>query len=162
MKLKIKNGEVTGFSHDEKIVTIPDWVFKIGNYAFSFYRCENPTIIVIPDSVTSIGEYAFYRCENLTVRCHKGSYAEKYCIDNEIEYEIMEDYIPEENSPSDAETVENIKCKDCRFYNSSSAYCYAHSRLSYTDYLNNDIFYFNVDEDNHCWMAKRKDTDNDI
>ena len=44
--------------------TIPDSVTTIGEYAF--YGCINLTGITIPDSVTSIGNHAFFDCENLT------------------------------------------------------------------------------------------------
>ena len=43
---------------------IPDSVTSIGNCAFS--GCSNLTSITIPDSVTSIGEKAFYNCSSLT------------------------------------------------------------------------------------------------
>ena len=45
-------------------VTIPDSVTSIGDYAFR--GCSNLTSVTIPDSVTSIGEKAFYGCRNLT------------------------------------------------------------------------------------------------
>ena len=45
-------------------VTIPDSVTTIGEYAFS--NCESLTSVTIPDSVTTIGEWAFYYCESLT------------------------------------------------------------------------------------------------
>ncbi|TQS82681.1 MAG: hypothetical protein A3Q59_04155 [Methanomethylophilus alvi] len=44
--------------------TIPDSVTSIGYYAFS--GCTAITSVTIPDSVTSIGSYAFYRCNALT------------------------------------------------------------------------------------------------
>ena len=44
--------------------TIPDSVTSIGEYAF--YNCDSLTSVVIPDGVTSIGEYAFYNCRSLT------------------------------------------------------------------------------------------------
>jgi hypothetical protein len=47
----------------EKYV-IPNSVNSIGNYAFSY--CTNLTSITIPDSVISIGERAFSYCSNLT------------------------------------------------------------------------------------------------
>ena len=44
--------------------TIPDSVTTIGDYAFN--SCYNLTSVTISDSVTTIGEYAFYNCESLT------------------------------------------------------------------------------------------------
>ncbi len=45
-------------------VVIPDGITSIGNYAFSGYR--GLTSVTIPSSVTSIGEDAFYNCVGLT------------------------------------------------------------------------------------------------
>ena len=45
-------------------ITIPDSVTTIGKYAF--YGCIGLTSITIPDSVTSIGEYSFRGCVQLT------------------------------------------------------------------------------------------------
>ena len=47
-----------------KTVKIGDSVTSIGNYAF--YNCSSLTSVEIPDSVTSIGERAFYYCRKLT------------------------------------------------------------------------------------------------
>ena len=44
-------------------LVIPDSVTSIGDY--SFYGCTGLTSITIPDSVTSIGEYAFSGCASL-------------------------------------------------------------------------------------------------
>ncbi len=44
---------------------IPDSVTSIGGYAF-YNCCRGLTSIAIPDSVTSIGGYAFYNCRGLT------------------------------------------------------------------------------------------------
>ena len=44
--------------------TIPNSVTSIGNYAFSY--CSGLTSITIPNSVTSIGNYAFADCDGLT------------------------------------------------------------------------------------------------
>ena len=45
-------------------ITIPDSVTSIGNFAF--YNCRGLTSITIPDSVTSIGKSAFSLCSSLT------------------------------------------------------------------------------------------------
>lgn len=44
-------------------VVIPDSVTKIGNYAFK--NCANLTSVVIPEAVTSIGDEAFTGCTSL-------------------------------------------------------------------------------------------------
>jgi hypothetical protein len=45
-------------------ITIPNSVTSIGDHAF--YNCESLTSITIPDGVTSIGDSAFEYCESLT------------------------------------------------------------------------------------------------
>ena len=50
---------------------IPDSVTSIGSGAF--YRCSKLTNIVIPGSVTSIGNEAFLNCSNLTIYCEAES-----------------------------------------------------------------------------------------
>jgi len=39
--------------------------------------------------VTSIGDYAFFDCPNLTIRCKQGSYADKYAQENNIPVKYM-------------------------------------------------------------------------
>ena len=59
-------GDVPWYSNRSsvKTVVIGDSVTSIGNYAFE--DCTGLTSITIPDSVTSIGERAFYNCTGLT------------------------------------------------------------------------------------------------
>ena len=45
-------------------LVIPDSVTSIGDYAFE--GCDSLTSVMIPDSVTSIGSSAFYNCSSLT------------------------------------------------------------------------------------------------
>ena len=54
------------FLNDEEIkdLVIPNSVTSIGNYAFE--RCTGLTSVTIPNSVTSIGYYAFQGCSGLT------------------------------------------------------------------------------------------------
>ena len=47
-----------------KNTTIPNSVTSIGNYAFD--RCSGLTSVTIPNSVTAISRWAFYRCSGLT------------------------------------------------------------------------------------------------
>ncbi len=46
------------------VIPTDDSLTSIGNYAF--YGCTELTSVTIPDSVTSIGNYAFYKCIGLT------------------------------------------------------------------------------------------------
>ncbi len=57
--------QILAYSKDviQTAYTIPDSVTSIGDYAF--YDCGGLTSIDIPDNVTSIGDYAFYYCTKL-------------------------------------------------------------------------------------------------
>lgn len=63
-------------------VVIPDGVISIGERAFE--DCQMLNEVVIPNSVTSIGEHAFDGCRYISIRVHKGSYAEQYAKENKI------------------------------------------------------------------------------
>ena len=61
---KGKKAILAFFNSDASEFTIPDSVTHIGDKAF--YECDGLTAITIPDSVTHIGESAFRRCRNLS------------------------------------------------------------------------------------------------
>ena len=42
--------------------------------------------VIIPDTVTSIGNYAFHKCDNITIYGYKNSYAETYANENDIPF----------------------------------------------------------------------------
>ena len=54
------------FLNDEEIkdLVIPNSVTSIGNY--TFYNCSGLTSVTIPNSVTTIGKWVFYDCTSLT------------------------------------------------------------------------------------------------
>ena len=62
-------------------ITIPDGVTSIDSYAF--YRCSDLTNIEIPNSVTTIGSNAFYYCEKLTSVTFKDTTSTWYYTDSE-------------------------------------------------------------------------------
>lgn len=72
---------------------IPDGVTEIGEYAF--YSCKALANLSIPASVTSIGRDAFQDCDDLELAVVQGSYAERYCIDNDLPYFHIDRQVPE-------------------------------------------------------------------
>lgn len=65
-------------------VHLPDTLTYIGEAAFE--NCYSLTEITLPDSVTVIGDYAFSDSEELIITVSRGSYAELYCIENDLDY----------------------------------------------------------------------------
>lgn len=55
-------------------ITIPNSVTSIGDYAF--YGCTGLTSVTIPNSVTSIGSNAFFNCTGLTKITFTGTKAQ--------------------------------------------------------------------------------------
>lgn len=58
--------------------------------AYTFWDCDNLETVYIPPSVSYISEQAFRKNQRVVIVCDKGSYAQQYCIDNNIEY-ILDD-----------------------------------------------------------------------
>ena len=73
------------YSKTIKSITIPNSVTTIGSYAFwhASYGLES---VVIPSSVTSIGINAFAMCDKVTITAPKDSYAITYAVENNISY----------------------------------------------------------------------------
>lgn len=68
-----------------KEIDIPDGTTSIGKSAFA--QCESLGRISVPDSVTSIGKNAFKtQICGLVIYCSCGSYAEKYALENDLEF----------------------------------------------------------------------------
>lgn len=65
-------------------MTLPESIESIGNFAFR--KCENLEWINIPAAVKDIGESTFEDDTKLTVQVVQGSYGEKYCKQNGISY----------------------------------------------------------------------------
>ena len=64
-------------------------IAEIGS--LTFMNCSNLEKAVIPESVTTIGTYAFYGCdEDFTIYCYGGSAAHTFAEDNGIAYVIMD------------------------------------------------------------------------
>jgi len=60
----IENGLLIGYTGADSVVSIPDNVTGISDFAF--YECESITSVTVPDSVTNIGIGTFSNCGNLT------------------------------------------------------------------------------------------------
>ena len=73
----------------EGMVVIPEGISNIGNYAF--YGCYKITDVVLPDSLEMISVVAFPTDENqerIRIHCSKNSLAEAWALENDWPYVI--------------------------------------------------------------------------
>ena len=75
-----------GFCESLTALTLPDGLQSIGAYAFSDATALRT--VDVPSSVTYIHPYAFDECDALTLRVRAGSYAETWCRENGMPYEL--------------------------------------------------------------------------
>ncbi len=68
-------------------IVVDNGITHIGS--MSFYGCVQASRIDIAESVTSIGEKAFYRCDDIAIYGFEGSYAEEYAKLNAIRFVNM-------------------------------------------------------------------------
>lgn len=66
------------------------------------YKIEGSEL-PIPNSIIEIGEYVFFRCPNLTVKCYPSSHTEQYCKGNKINYELIKE------EDSSIKSISNLK-----------------------------------------------------
>lgn len=57
----------------------------------AFYECTALTEIRLSSNITYIGKGAFMWCPNLKVVLYRGSYAERYCKENYIDFKYAEE-----------------------------------------------------------------------
>ena len=57
---------------------------------YTFWDCMRLEEVTIPPAVRFISEKAFREDQDVLIKCKKGSYAEKYCIEHALRYEIIE------------------------------------------------------------------------
>lgn len=69
-------------------VELPETLQKIGDAVFK--DCLDLDLLIVPDSVTQIGNDAFDNThKKIIVQCSMGSFAEKYCRENQIKYQLV-------------------------------------------------------------------------
>ncbi|MBO4926583.1 MAG: leucine-rich repeat domain-containing protein [Clostridia bacterium] len=111
-----RDGKLIRYAKKTEAYAVPDGIRTIGNQAFTeangltsltlpdslialensaFYGCSALESLTIPAGVTEISDYAFnglysYDSDESRIRVYAGSYAEQFCTENGIPYELAE------------------------------------------------------------------------
>ncbi len=94
---EINNSAIFGAKYIENIIIQPDSVEKLGSTCFG--GCKNLKIVTIPKCVKEISESLKYNVPyhilngsnlNTVIKCEKGSYAEKYAMRRDYNYEYID------------------------------------------------------------------------
>ena len=73
---------------EKDVYEIPHGTQIIGERAFE--GCQRLKSVTIPDSVTTIEDLAFYKCNQLTLFVFRDSYAAVYCEENHLRYIVLD------------------------------------------------------------------------
>ena len=120
---------------------IPDSVTSIGRFAFAY--CDSLTSVVIPDSVTSIGDYSFLDCTNLTnvVIPNGVTYIDNYTFSGC--YSLTSIVIPDSITSIGEYAFEGCTSLTDVYYTGSEEDWENISILSYNSYLTNATIHYN-------------------
>ena len=96
--------------------TLSEVIFTQGTMAIPSYICASNSQtsyiekVYIPPTVQSVGQYAFYKCDNMAIYCADGSYAHQYAIENNIPFVLGDfDYGTGSSEPSEPGAVGAIR-----------------------------------------------------
>ena len=99
-------------------LVIPDSVTSIGDY--SFYGCDSLTSVMIPKSVTYIAENAFdaYIRSDITIICYENSYAHTYALNNGFNVytlcdHVFKTYVSNNDATCTADGTKFARCDKC-------------------------------------------------
>ncbi len=59
---------------------------------YTFWDCDNLERVIIPNCVSYISEIAFMKNQDVLVLCEKNSYAESFCIEHNVRYQLIESF----------------------------------------------------------------------
>ena len=96
-------------------VVIPEGTVRVCERAFE--GCEKLEWVTLPNSVTKIDAGMFYGSDKAAILCYAGSYAEDYCSENDVEFELI---------------VPFTDIADGKWYTDGVYYCYRNGYMAGT------------------------------